>query len=257
MIARGTAPLKVLMTADTVGGVWTYTMDLARALGNEGIEVALATMGGLPSSDQRREARAIAMLDLYESEYRLPWMEQPWDDVRAAGAWLNELAVRVRPDVVHVNEPVLAAAGFLVPVVAVAHSCVLSWWQSVWNVPAPASWNHYRDEMKRGLSQADAVVAPSAWMLDQLHRYYGIEGHQVIPNGRDPGGSEPENKGPVVFAAGRVWDPAKNLMALDQVECSSTAATWWKTMLSSNWTSRAAPRSDWPAPGTSPRDRTQ
>jgi glycosyltransferase involved in cell wall biosynthesis len=192
-------------------------MDLARALGNEGIEVALATMGGLPSSDQRREARAIAMLDLYESEYRLPWMEQPWDDVRAAGAWLNELAVRVRPDVVHVNEPVLAAAGFLVPVVAVAHSCVLSWWQSVWNVPAPASWNHYRDEMKRGLSQADAVVAPSAWMLDQLHRYYGVEGHHVIPNGRDPGESEPENKGPVVFAAGRVWDPAKNLIALDQV----------------------------------------
>jgi glycosyltransferase involved in cell wall biosynthesis len=205
------------MTADTVGGVWTYAMDLARALGEEGVGVALATMGGLPSPDQRREARGIAMLDLYESEYRLPWMEQPWDDVLAAGVWLQELAARVGPDVVHVNEPVLAAWEFSVPVVAVAHSCVLSWWQSVWNVPAPASWNHYRDEMKRGLSHADAVVAPSAWMLHQLHRYYGIKGHEVIPNGREPGGSEPEIKGPVVFAAGRVWDPAKNLMALDQV----------------------------------------
>jgi glycosyltransferase involved in cell wall biosynthesis len=77
--------------------------------------------------------------------------------------------------------------------------------------------------MARGLSHAEAVVAPSGWMLQQLRRYYGVEGHQVIPNGRDPGRSEPETKGPVVFAAGRVWDPAKNLLALDQV---ADGLTW-------------------------------
>ena len=43
---------RILMTADTVGGVWTYAMDLARALGAEGVEVALATMGSPVSPGQ-------------------------------------------------------------------------------------------------------------------------------------------------------------------------------------------------------------
>jgi glycogen synthase len=217
MIRRHTAPLKVLMTADPVGGVWTYAIDLARALGEEGVEVALATMGGLPSSAQRRDALSIATLSLYESEYRLPWMEHPWEDVRAAGDWLLELSARVAPDVVHLNEPVHAALAWDAPVVAVGHSCVLSWWQAVWNGPAPALWSRYRAEMTRGLTNADEVVAPSAWMLQQLRRYYGVRDGRVIPNGREHSRCEPETKAALVFAAGRVWDPAKNLMALDQV----------------------------------------
>ena len=46
--------MRVLMTADTVGGVWTYALDLARALAPHGVSVALATMGRLPT---RRSAR--------------------------------------------------------------------------------------------------------------------------------------------------------------------------------------------------------
>ena len=43
--------MKVLMTADTVGGVWTYALELAGALAPHGVTVALATMGaGLPSA---------------------------------------------------------------------------------------------------------------------------------------------------------------------------------------------------------------
>src|SRR5215208_5264279 len=100
--ARG-APLRVLMTADTVGGVWTYAIDLARALGAEGVEVGLAAMGGTPSDSQRREAQTIGSLQLFESEFRLPWMEQPWEDVQAAGRWLMDLSARLMPDVIHVN----------------------------------------------------------------------------------------------------------------------------------------------------------
>jgi glycogen(starch) synthase len=216
MIRRRATLAKVLMTADTVGGVWTYAIDLARALGSEGVQVALATMGGRPSSSQRWEARCIETLDLYESEYRLPWMDDPWEDVKRAGDWLLNLAAQVSPDVVHLNEPVHGSLPWDVPVVAVGHSCVLSWWQSVLKTPAPVEWSRYQAEMRRGLSSADAVVAPSHWMLEQLRRHYGVVGGTVIPNGRDTT-SAPERKGPVVFAAGRVWDPAKNLMGLDQV----------------------------------------
>src|SRR5215208_931917 len=214
--ARG-APLKVLMTADTVGGVWTYAIDLARALGDEGIQVALATMGGMASREQRREAASIARLEFYESEYRLPWMAQPWADVKAAAKWLLDIAAQVAPDLVHLNEPVHASAEWNVPVISVAHSCVLSWWQAVWNTSAPAAWNRYQQEMREGLSNADAVVAPSAWMLQQLRRYYGIRDGRVIANGRQPSSFEAGIKAPVIFAAGRVWDPAKNLMALEPV----------------------------------------
>ena len=38
-------PRHVLMTADTVGGVWTYAVELVRALAPHRVTVALATMG--------------------------------------------------------------------------------------------------------------------------------------------------------------------------------------------------------------------
>ncbi|HET9225405.1 MAG TPA: glycosyltransferase family 1 protein, partial [Thermoanaerobaculia bacterium] len=47
-------PRKVLMTADTVGGVWNYALELARGLADQGIEVALASMGN-PLDELQRE----------------------------------------------------------------------------------------------------------------------------------------------------------------------------------------------------------
>jgi glycogen synthase len=217
MIATATRPVRVLMTTDTVGGVWTYTIELARGLSLEGMEVALATMGKPASSHQLSEAGSIPALQLFESTYRLPWMERPWEDVAAAGDWLLGLAKRLRPHIVHLNEPVYGALSWSAPTVVVGHSCVSSWWQEVWQEPAPQSWSHYRQEMARGLSAADMVVAPSAWMLEQLCRYYGVASGQVIHNGRDPRQFGPRAKAPFVFAAGRVWDPGKNLLALDTV----------------------------------------
>jgi glycogen synthase len=207
--------VQVLMTADTVGGVWTYAIELARALADEGVGIALATMGRLPSTAQRKEARSIAGLELFESEYRLPWMDRPWGDVAAAGEWLLSLAARVKPDIVHLNEPVYGALPWPAPTVVVSHSCVVSWWEQVRGESAPSSWSHYRRKMEEGLSAADVVVAPSAWTLGQLHRHYGVTHGHVVHNGRDSHQFLPQEKASFVFAAGRLWDPAKNLLALD------------------------------------------
>ena len=217
MILPSNRPARILMTTDTIGGVWTYSLELARALGQSGVEVSLAAMGGVASPEQRRDAQAIENLELYESSYRLPWMDQPWDDVRRAGNWLLGLAARIGPDLVHLNEPVHGSLAWTVPVVVVAHSCVLSWWQSVRKSSAPAEWSRYRDEMRKGLQSADAVVAPSQWMLTSLRRHYGIQRGNVILNGRDPTDLSPGSKLPMIFAAGRLWDPAKNLLALDEI----------------------------------------
>lgn len=215
MIMRRDRPRRILMSADTVGGVWTYAIELARALGEQGVEVALATMGGLASLEQRKEARAVPTLELYESEYRLPWMDQPWEDVQQAGDWLLELASHIQPDVIHLNEPVHGSMEWPAPTLAVAHSCVLSWWQSVLGCPAPEHWKGYREKMAAGLHGVDEVVAPSAWMLENLRRFYGVSRGRVVPNGRDARELGAGAKAPLVFAAGRLWDPAKNLSALE------------------------------------------
>jgi glycogen synthase len=210
-------PRRILMTADTVGGVWTYVIDLARALSEHGVEIALASMGARPSEEQRRQARQIPALELFESTYRLPWMDQPWADVQLATDWLLGLAARTTPDVVHLNEPVFGSAPWSVPTVAVAHSCVVSWWQSVWGTAPPDEWSRYQREMGRGLRAAHRVVAPSRWMLEAVQRYYGVAGGVAIPNGRHAANLYPESKDPIIFAAGRLWDRAKNLLVLEEV----------------------------------------
>ena len=53
------------MTADTVGGVWTYALELARALEPHGVEIALATMGRPLSASQWQEARAVGSLQVF------------------------------------------------------------------------------------------------------------------------------------------------------------------------------------------------
>jgi glycogen synthase len=205
------------MSGDTVGGVWTYAIDLSRALGAAGVEVILATMGAAATPEQRTQARKLTNLALVESSYRLPWMEQPWHDVHAAGDWLRDLAERLEPDVIHLNEPVHGSLAWPAPTVAVTHSCVASWWESVWHRPVPPEWDRYRHEMRRGLQGAGAVVAPSRWMLDAVSRHYGLSRGCVIANGRDGQAFAPAPKAPVVFAAGRLWDEAKNFQALDRV----------------------------------------
>jgi glycogen synthase len=217
VIMRTGIPSRVLMTTDTVGGVWTYAIDLVRALGQSGVEVTLASMGTPPSDEQRQQARQIPTLELFESSYRLPWMEQPWQDVRLATGWLLDLAAHTGPDLVHLNEPVFGSAPWPVPTLAVAHSCVVSWWQSVWGTAPPDEWSRYQREMGRGLRAAHRVVAPSQWMAEAVRRYYGVAGGLVIPNGRHAADLYPEGKDPLVLAAGRLWDPAKNLLVLEEV----------------------------------------
>ena len=211
---RGHRLERVLLTSDTAGGVWTYTMELARALLAEGVYPVVATVGPAPSPEQRAEAAA-AGLTLHSRTGRLPWMEEPWSDLEAAGGWLVELADRERADIVHLSEPVLAPLAWPAPTVAVGHSCVLSWWEAVLGEPAPADWDRYRDAMRRGFDAAGAVVAPSLAMQQALRRHYGVFDARIVPNGRSPERFPPARKEPFVMTATRLWDRAKNAATLD------------------------------------------
>jgi glycosyltransferase involved in cell wall biosynthesis len=200
------------MTADAVGGVWTYALELARALAPLGVEVHLATMGPRPSEGQRADAARVPTLVLHEGDFRLEWMDEPWDDVARAGDWLLRLERDLAPDVVHLNGYAHGALPWGVPAVVVAHSCVCSWWRAVHGVEAPREWDRYRAAVRAGLDGAAVVVAPTRAMLDALVAEHGpVERGRVVFNGRDASAFGAERKEPIVLTVGRLWDDAKNV----------------------------------------------
>jgi glycosyltransferase involved in cell wall biosynthesis len=206
------------MTADTVGGVWHYALELARSVGGSGVRVALASMGAPLSALQREQAAKLPNVALFESTYKLEWMPDPWRDVSRAGAWLLELEDQLKPDIVHLNQYAFGALPFRAPKLVVAHSCVLSWWRAVNGCAAPAECDRYRTLVQRGLAGAAVVAAPTRAMLLTLAENYGYrERGLVVANGRDAASYRPGRKAPVILAAGRLWDCAKNLAALEAV----------------------------------------
>jgi glycogen(starch) synthase len=210
----------LLMTTDTVGGVWTYAVELSRALARRGLAVTLAAIGRT-SEAQRRATRG---LTLVERDFKLEWMDDPWDDVRASGEWLLELCARMQPDAIHLNGYAHAALPWPAPPLVVGHSCVLGWCEAVRAEPAPPKFDRYRGEVSRGLRAAGLVVAPTWSMLRDLDRFYGpLRRARAIWNARDPRSFAPAAKEPIVLAAGRLWDEAKNLRALDE---AAPACPW-------------------------------
>jgi glycogen(starch) synthase len=209
--------MKVLMTADAIGGVWTYVVDLCRGLAVHGIEVVLAVLGPTPSRAQRQQAQALENVTLRIGSWKLEWMDDPWQDVEKAGDWLLPIADEEHVDLVHVNGYAHAALEYGRPVVCVAHSCVCSWWTAVHGERAPARWNTYRESVAAGLKAAWVVVAPTQAFLAELQRQYGVLKHGlVIGNGCELPRLEPEReRRPVILACGRVWDGAKNFATLD------------------------------------------
>jgi glycogen(starch) synthase len=208
-------PSPVLMTADAVGGVWDYSLELARGLAEEEVAVVLAVMGPPPDEAQRAAAAAIPGLELACAPFRLEWMDDPWADVAAAGPWLLELERRHGCQLVHLSGYTHGALPFRSPKVVVGHSCVLSWWRAVHGEPAPRAWDRYRSAVAAGLAAADRVVAPTAAMAAALEESYGpLPPIEVIWNGRRPDRYRPGDKECFVLSAGRLWDQAKNAAVL-------------------------------------------
>lgn len=203
------------MTTDAIGGVWTYALDLSRALRSFGVEVTLASMGGPLNDAQRRQAQGFRV---HESTFRLEWMQDPWEDVQEAGEWLLSLAKAIQPDLIHLNGYTHAQLSWSAPCIVVGHSCVLSWWSAVKRETAPFEWREYRKRVAEGLQAADFVVAPSWAMLSELNHYYGpLPKALAIANGRDHKLYSVAAKEEFILSAGRVWDEAKNLSIFDEI----------------------------------------
>lgn len=217
--ARGPAPRRILMSADPLGGVWTYMLELVRGLLASDVEVVVASMGG-PVAPAQHAAfdRLGPKATLLENHRRLEWMDKPWDDIAATGEWLLKLEREHRPDLIHLNSYAHAALPFRAPVLVVAHSCVFAWWRAVHGCYPPADFDRYHESVARGLRAARLVVAPTQAALAALVAQYGeLPSCRVIPHGRSPLPSPGLLRENVVLGVGRLWDQAKNLRALADV----------------------------------------
>jgi glycosyltransferase involved in cell wall biosynthesis len=210
----------VLITSDTVGGVWTYTQELVTGLVHAGHRVALVSFGKLPVPHQTAWMQNLPGLDYRPTEYRLEWMEIAERDIDESKRYLELLIAEVKPDVLHFSQYCYGDLATNIPKVVVAHSDIVSWWSAVHGCePEDAPWmRNYRDTVANGLRGADLVVAPSRWMLDQVSKLYvQPAAEQVIYNGRTPLLFDPDKKkDDSVLSVGRVWDPAKNVSLLMQ-----------------------------------------
>jgi glycogen synthase len=209
---------RVLMSADAVGGVWTFALELARGLDRHGIEVLLAVLGPAPDDGRLRAARVVPGLRITHRDYPLEWMQDANDaNQKAAGEWLLELAKDFRPDIVHLNHFCHGGLPWPAPCVVVAHSCVATWFLSVRGTLPGPEWDGYRRRVTEGVAGATLVVAPTHAMLNDLQRLYGQPARtRVVHNGRRPEGFRAARKQPFALCAARAWDEAKNIAALDR-----------------------------------------
>jgi glycosyltransferase involved in cell wall biosynthesis len=212
----------VLITSDTVGGVWTYTQELVTGLIHAGHRVTLVSFGKLPAPHQTAWMQALPGLDYRPTEYRLEWMEVINGDIEESKRYLQLLISEVKPDVLHFSQYCYGDLATTIPKVVVAHSDIVSWWAAVHGHESEDTpWmRNYRETVVNGLRGADLVVAPSRWMLDQVSKYYvQPAAEMVIYNGRTPALFDASvQKDDSVLSVGRLWDPAKNVSLLIQRE---------------------------------------
>lgn len=211
--------MRLLLTADAVGGVWQYATDLARALGGMGVETVLVVTGPSPTPAQVADATALPATRLIDTGLALDWLAASAEEIHAGSRRLAALAADAGADIVQLNAPALAAgARFPCPVVAVAHSSLATWWAAVEGGSPPADFA-WRDRLTReGLIAADLVVAPT-----YAHARATAQAHELpfepvaVHNGRTPlAGTATTALAPHAFTAGRLWDRGKNLATLDR-----------------------------------------
>ncbi len=217
--------MHVLITTDTVGGVWTYAQELVTGLIRRGDRVTLVSWGGMPTPSQTGWMRELTNLDYRPTEYRLEWMQNSEQDIEDSRRYLKQLIVETQPDLLHLSQFCYGNIQAPMPRVVVAHSDVMSWWREVrGEEPTDSPWmTWYRETVTRGIAGADVVVAPSGWMLDAIRKLYTNPAYGlVVYNGRDPAKFETHTrKEDVVLSVGRLWDRGKQISLFNDF-CGST-----------------------------------
>lgn len=69
-------PRRVLMTADAVGGVWRYAMDLAASLQTSNVQFLIVGVGPRPTAAAQAELRFLDNVEVVWTDTSLDWMAE-------------------------------------------------------------------------------------------------------------------------------------------------------------------------------------
>lgn len=205
----------ILMTTDTIGGVWNFTNSLIKELQKYNLQIKLVTLGRQLSDAQRKEIKNFNNLAIFENECKLEWMENPWDDITKSCNWIQDIVRQENPDIIHFNSFTFNSLSFGKPTMCTAHSCVLSWYQNVKGTRPSGNWDFYYRFVKSGLHRVNYVTVPSKFMERQINKFYN-RNCLVIYNGVEQN-SNITSKEQIVYSVGRVWDEAKNFSILSEI----------------------------------------
>ncbi len=219
--------MRILLTTDPIGGVWTFTKELSAGLLRRGHTVALVSFGRALSKEQAAWCRT--QTQLHGSAFRfdsscvpLEWMRSNHVTYRDAEPVLSRIADRFCPDVFHTSQFCFGRIPLPIPRVVTAHSDVLSWTHACRPEHTnPADWlRRYRTLVQDGLDTADVVAAPTQWMLHALGEHFDLlSPTHVIANGRTLSvPAEATARQLQAVSVGRLWDQAKNLSLLTAIE---------------------------------------
>ena len=212
--------MHVLVTADTLSGGWTYARELVTGLVTRGVQVTLVTFGEIPLPEQTAWMDSLHGLDYRPTAFRLEWMQEAEQDLPESSNFLIDLVEEIQPDVIHLNQFCYGNLPVDVPRVVMAHGDMISWSQAVHGrSPRPSRWlKWYCDTIISGIEGADALVAPSAWMIDTLRACYTRSRRDVVIHpGRNPIFFNPYvSKDDSVLAVGRLIDAGKQVSLLTQ-----------------------------------------
>lgn len=233
--------MRVLLTTDTIGGVWTFTKDLCEGLLACGHDVALVSVGRLPYEAQSQWCKATRRWAGHRFWYEawatpLEWMEANELAYRGAEDALLRLASDFNADVIHANQFCFGALPTGLPKVVTAHSDVLSW-ASVCRPTGleDSQWlRQYCALVSSGLKGASAVVAPTRWMAGALGRGFAeAKDIRVVLNGRTiPCSAMPRvDRFLQAVSIGRGWDEAKGFSVLDGMDAAMPVMVAGETTL--------------------------
>ena len=219
--------MRILLTTDTIGGVWTFTQELASGLVARGHAVSLLALGRPASASQQAwcDGMMAGHGPLFEATCHpipLEWMQDN-HSAHDQGALAVLAAVeRFRPDLLHSSQFCFGALATLIPRLVTAHSDVLSWVRACRPGGLDVSpWlATYVELVESGLRSADAVAAPTSWMLRSLRDHYPElpVSQTVIANGRTlPGSTAEVSRKLQAVSVGRLWDEGKNVRLLADV----------------------------------------
>jgi glycosyltransferase involved in cell wall biosynthesis len=217
--------MRVLLTTDTIGGVWTFTEELTTELLQRGHAVALVSFGREPSREQQawcaaRNRAHRRSFHFTNSNAPLESMEKNEFVMTQAASVLLHVAKQFQPDLLHSNQFCFGALSLDVPKLVTAHSDVLSW-ASTCRPPGleQSRWlRQYRSLVTQGLQSCDAVASPTRWMAMELARHYNdLPSSYVIRHGRSLDPPESRLRAVQAVTVGRVGDEAKNIEMLRAV----------------------------------------